>query len=379
MSDEKIDLGVIGLFALVGLPYTLKFIWAPIFDRFVPPFLGRRRGWLLISQILLAFTIAAMAFVQPKESLLLVAILCLLISFFSSSQDIVVDAYRREILEDNELGMGSTLYVYGYRVAMWISGALALIMADHMSWKVVYLIMAGAMGVGVLTTLMSSEPKMEGPPPHNLRETVLEPLREFFQRSHAWEILLFILLYKVGDTMAGSMATPFYLNIGFTKSDIGLIAKTYGLFSALAGGFVGGIVILRMGINRSLWIFGVLQAVSTAGFAFLATVGASRLILTGVIAFEDFSGALGTAAFAAYMAAQTNKRFTATQYALLTSLMGVPRTLISAPTGFLADYMGWVSFFLFAAVIALPGMILLLRVAPWNGVDRSRVQSSSAV
>lgn len=369
MTEQGVDLKVIGLFALVGLPYTLKFLWSPVFDRFVPPFLGRRRGWLLICQLALAASIAAMALVQPKDSPALVAALCLLISFFSASQDIVVDAYRRETLTDNELGMGSTLYVYGYRVAMWVSGALALILADHISWHSVYLIMTGAVSVGIITTLCSKEPEMVGAPPKNFGESVIEPLLDFFRRTRAFEILLFILLYKVGDTMAGSMATPFYIKIGFTKTEIGTIAKTFGFFSAIAGGFAGGLIVYRMGINRSLWIFGVLQALSTACFAYLATMGPDRLILTGVIAFEDFSGALGTTAFVAYMAAQTNRRFTATQYALLSSLMGVPRIFLAAPTGYLVEGLGWINFFLFSAMIAIPGMLLLFRVAPWNSKE----------
>ncbi len=366
MTAEGIDLKIIGLFALVGIPYTLKFVWAPVFDRFVPPFLGRRRGWLLISQVLLAVTIGFLALLHPSATPGLVAGICVLISFLSASQDILVDAYRREALEDNELGIGATFYVYGYRVAMWISGALAFILADHIAWRGVYLLMAAIMALCIFVTLFSPEPKMEGEPPRNFQETVLDPLLEFFNRRNAWEILLFILLYKVGDTMAGSMATPFYLKIGFTNTEIGTIAKTFGFFSSLAGGFVGGVMILRVGINRALWVFGIMQMLSTSCFAYLATVGPDRLVLTGVIAFEDFSTGLATAAFVAFMAAQTNKRFTATQYALLTSLMGIPRVILSAPTGYLAEHFGWVHFFMFTAIMHIPGLLLLFRVAPWK-------------
>jgi MFS transporter, PAT family, beta-lactamase induction signal transducer AmpG len=371
MTDEQVDLKVIGLFAMVGLPYTLKFVWAPVFDRFTLPFLGRRRGWLLISQILLALSIVAMAFSNPQASPWWLAFLALLVSFFSASQDIVVDAYRRETLADEELGLGSTLYMYGYRVAMWVSGALALILADHMPWKLVYLMMAGAIGIAAITTIIADEPRIESPPPRSLKESVIGPLADFFARTGAWEILLFIILYKLGDTMAGAMATPFYLQLGFTKTDIGTIAKTFGLFSALAGGFVGGLLIIKLSISRSLFFFGILQALSTFGFSILAAIGMDRLALTAVIVFEDFTAGMGSAAFMAFMAMQTNKRFTATQYALLTSLMGIPRIFIAAPTGYLVEGLGWRTYFIFCTLIAIPGLLLVFRIAPWKKSPQS--------
>lgn len=363
MAENQVDLKTIGLFALVGLPYTLKFVWAPLFDRFSLPFLGRRRGWLLLTQVLLALSIALMAGMQPASHLALVALLCLVISFFSASQDIVIDAYRRESLRDEQLGMGSTLYVYGYRVAMYVAGAGALYFAQFLSWRTSYLIMGAAMAVGILTTLFAEEPENRLPAPKNLKESVIEPFREFLTRPGALEILAFILLYKVGDTMAGAMTNPFYIQLGFTKAEIATVAKTFGLFSSLAGGFVGGLLLLRFGIVRCLWFFGILQAASTACFAALHSIGHSIPGLTWVITFEDFSGGMGTAAYAAFMAAQTNKRFTATQYALLTSLMGIPRVILASPTGWLAEQMGWSLFFLFCAAIAAPGLLLLLRVA----------------
>jgi MFS transporter, PAT family, beta-lactamase induction signal transducer AmpG len=362
MKDEGLDLKVIGLFALVGLPYTLKFLWSPLFDRFTPPFLGRRRGWLLISQLALCGAIAAMALVRPSEGLVLVAGLSLLVSFLSATQDIVVDAFRRESLQDDELGLGSTFYIYGYRIAMWVTGALALILADHLPWKIVYIILAGGMSLGILATLWAEEPKSYGPPPKTLGESVLGPMKEFFARPGCFEILAFILLYKVGDTMAGQMATPLYMDLGFTKTEIGTIAKTFGLFSTLVGGFLGGALILNFGIHRCLIGFGILQALSTAGFAVLTQVGNSQLALSFVIAFEDLSGGMGTAAFVAFMASQTNRRFTATQYALLTSLMGVPRVILASPTGYIVEKVGYAPFFVFCTLIALPGILLLLRL-----------------
>lgn len=366
MTEEGVDLKTIGLFALVGLPYSLKFLWAPLFDRYTLPFLGRRRGWLLVNQLALAGAIGAMALTQPKDQLWWVAALCLVVSFFSASQDIVVDAFRRESLRDEQLGMGSTLYIYGYRVAMYVAGAGALYFAQFLSWKTAYLIMAAGISIGVITTFFADEPKNELPAPKSLKEAVVDPFREFLGRTGAFEILLFILLYKIGDTMAGAMANPFYVQLGYSKVEIATIAKTFGLFSALGGGFVAGLVLIKVGIVKGLWIFGALQALSTAGFAVLANLGYSIPGLTWVIAFEDFTGAMGTAAYAAYLASQTDKRFTATQYALLTSLMALPRTFLAAPTGWMAETMGWSTFFVFCTVAAVPGMLLLLRVAPWS-------------
>ncbi|OIQ17581.1 MAG: AmpG family muropeptide MFS transporter [Bacteriovorax sp. MedPE-SWde] len=364
LKDENVDLTQIGLITLVQLPYTWKFIWAPIFDRFQTPILGRRKGWLLISQILLMVTIALLGTTYPEKALMPTVIISILIAFFSSSQDIVIDAHRREYLDDEELGLGSSMYIYGYRIAMLISGGGALILSDHMPWKYVFIILSLFMIPGIITTFWTPEPKVTTPPPRTLRETVIDPFKEFLERSGALHILAFILLYKVGDTMASAMTTPFYLDIGFTKTQIGAITKLWGLAATLIGAFLGGSVIYKLGIKKSLWIFGVLQAVSTAGFAVLASFGNSLHLLTGVIAFENISGGMGTAAYAAYMASQTNKKFTATQYALLSSLMGIPRSLLSAPTGYMAKELGWMPFFIFCTLIAIPGMLLLFKVAP---------------
>jgi PAT family beta-lactamase induction signal transducer AmpG len=366
MKDAGVDLSVIGMMALVGLPYTLKFLWAPFLDRFTLPFLGRRRGWMLVAQVALIVSIASLGQSDPVQSPWLLAFVAFLVTFFSASQDIVVDAYRREDLPDEELGLGSSLYINGYRVGMLLASGGGLIMADHMDFSMVYLILAGCMLPGILTTLLTPEPATPAGTPRTMREAVIDPLVEYFSRRDAVLILVFILLYKVGDTMASAMTTPFYLDIGFSKSEIGAVVKLFGFWATIAGGLAGGIMMLRLGINRSLWIFGFLQAASTAGFALLAQVGYSVPLLSGVIAFENLSSGMGTAAYAAFMASITNKKFTATQYALLTSLMGVPRVLASAPTGFLAKNVGWETFFIFCALIAIPGMLLLLKFAPWN-------------
>jgi PAT family beta-lactamase induction signal transducer AmpG len=363
MKEEGVDLSVIGLFSLVGLPYTLKFFWSPVLDRFSLPLFGRRRGWLLVFQVLLIFAIAALGLSSPAQNPWLVAGAAFLVTFFSASQDIVVDAYRREDLRDNELGLGSSLYVNGYRVGMLLAGSGGLILADHFSFQQVYLMMAASLLIGVVTTLLCREPEVAEGTPKTFREAVVQPFIEYFSRDGALLILLFILFYKIGDQMASTMTTPFYLDIGFTKTQIGAVAKLFGFWATIGGGLLGGILLLRLGIIRSLWIFGILQAVSTAGFSILAMIGPSLPGLAGVIAFENLAGGMGTAAYVAYMASITNKKFTATQYALLSSLMGVPRVLASAPTGFMAQAMGWAWFFIACTLVAVPGLVLLRWVA----------------
>jgi PAT family beta-lactamase induction signal transducer AmpG len=366
MKDEGVDLTMIGLMALVGIPYTLKFLWAPFFDRFTISSLGRRRGWLLIAQIALAFSIAGLGFTDPGQNPVLMVCAALLVTFFSASQDIVVDAYRREDLSDAELGLGSSLYINGYRVGMLLASGGGLILADLLPFTMVYGIMAACLLPGIITTMLTPEPLISEGKPKTMKEAVIEPLVEYFSRENAILVLAFILLYKLGDTMASAITTPFYLDIGFSKTEIGAVVKLFGFWATLAGSLIGGVLMLRMGINRSLWIFGFLQAISTAGFALLAHIGYNLPVLSGVIAFENLTAGMGTAAYAAFMGSITNKRFTATQYALLSSLMGVPRVLASAPTGFMAKYMGWESFFVFCVLIAAPGMLLLLKFAPWH-------------
>ena len=364
MRREGVDLSVIGLFSLVGIPYTLKFLWSPVLDRFSPPMFGRRRGWLLLFQVLLMAAIIGLGLTSPRQAPWLVAAVAFLVTFFSASQDIVVDAYRREDLSDNELGLGSSLYVNGYRVGMLLAGSGGLILADHIPFRLVYLIMAASLLVGILTTLFCREPEVAEGTPTTFREAVVQPFAEYLQRDGALVILLFVLLYKIGDQMATTMTTPFYLDLGFTMTEIGAVAKLFGFWATVSGGLLGGVLLLRLGINRSLWIFGILQAVSTAGFSLLALVGNSLPGLAGAIAFENLTGGMGTAAYVAYMAALTNRKFTATQYALLSSLMGIPRVLASAPTGYFAQWLGWVPFFLLCSLVALPGLYLLRWVLP---------------
>ena len=366
MKDAQVDLTTIGIFSIVGLPYTLKFLWSPVMDRYVPLGLGRRRSWMLITQAALVGAIAALGLTQPSQAPWTVAAVAVLVTFCSASQDIVLDAYRRELLPDNELGLGSSLYINGYRLAMLVAGAGALLLADQMPWRYVYYTMAAVMALGLVITLCAPESAGDVRAPASLRQAVIEPFLDYFRREDPWMILAFILLYKIGDTMASAMTTPFILELGFSKTEYAAIGKSFGLFATLTGGFVGGAILFRLGIFRSLWIFGVMQAVSTLGFALLTHTGTSLSALATVVAFENLTSGMGTSAYAAYMASLTNRRFTATQYALLTSLMGLPRVLASAPTGYMAQAIGWQGFFVLCALVALPGILLLLRVAPWH-------------
>lgn len=365
LQQSGVELAAIGLVALIGLPYTLKFLWSPLFDRYELPFLGRRRGWLLVAQAAVAAALALLALGDPLVSPTLVGVAALAVAFASASQDIVVDAHRRETLAEHELGMGSSLYVYGYRTAMLVGSGGGLLLADAVGFRTTYLVMAAGMIAGMTATLLAPEAPAVEDRPATLREAVVEPLRDYFGRPHAIAILAFVLLYKLGDTMAAAMTTPFYLDLGFTLTEVGSIVKLFGYWATLGGLFVGGAILFRLGILPSLWIFGILQAVSTAGFALLATIGPDLRGLTAVVTFENLTAGMGTAAYAAFMASLTNRRFTATQYALLSSLMGVPRVLFAAPTGWMAERLGWIEFFLVCTAVAAPGLVLLTRFRVW--------------
>ncbi|MDF0605236.1 AmpG family muropeptide MFS transporter [Neisseriaceae bacterium TC5R-5] len=376
LRSEGINLKTIGLFALIGLPYTWKFLWSPLLDRFALPRLGRRRGWMLLSQLALIVGIAAFGLLQPKIGMSNILMLASAVAFFSASQDIVLDAYRREILSEQELGLGNSVHVNAYRLAGLIPGSLALILADHLPWSSVFLITALFMLPGLLMTLVVSEPKLITQAPKTLRQAVVEPFHEFIHRrgwQHAAWILGFIFLYKLGDSMATALATPFYLDLGYSKSQIGLVAKNAGLWPAVIGGLLGGIWMMKLGINRALWLFGVVQVLSILGFVWLAsfghfdTVSSVELAKLGlVIGFEALGVGLGTAAFVAFIARCTHPAYTATQFALFTSLAVVPRTLVNASTGFMVEAVGWGPFFMLCTILALPGMLFLFKVAPWK-------------
>lgn len=373
MSDSQVDLRTIGLFALVGFPYIWKFLWAPLTDRYnLIPRLGRRRSWMLLSQLGLIATIAALGFTRPEIHPWRTALFAVFVAFFSATQDIVLDAWRRESLTDNELGLGSSTFVTGYLVGMrLVSGALALYLADHMPWNTVYLIMASLVGLGLITTLIAKEPLIETSPPRTLRESVMEPFLDFFRKDRALLLLVFILLYKLGDNMASTMTMPLYLEMGFSKTDVAAVTKIFGWIATVAGGVFGGVLILRLRIMPALFWFGILQALSTLAFAALVMAGKNQLWLMGVIAFENISAGMGTSAYVAFMASLTNKKFTATQYALLTSFMAIPAKFVGATTGFMVESMGWAPFFVLCAVIALPGLLLLRPISKLHATQHS--------
>jgi PAT family beta-lactamase induction signal transducer AmpG len=379
MMEAGIDLTWIGMITLVQIPYTWKFLWAPFLDRFTPSFLGRRRGWLFTAQIALMASIAGLGYSDPVKNPWMMILAAVLVAFFSATQDIVIDAYRREDLPDEELGLGSSMYIYGYRLGMLLASGGGMVLADHLSFPRVYLIMSLCLLPGVVTTLLTPEPRVDVELPGSMKEAMVNPLIDYFKRSGALWILVFILLYKIGDTMASAITTPFYLEIGFSKTEIGAVVKLFGTAATMTGALCGGLLLLKLGINRGLWIFGILQALSTACFAILARIGYNISMLAGVIAFENLSSGMGTAAFVAFMASITNKKFTATQYALLTSFMGLPRALASSVTGLMAKNIGWEGFFIGCTLIAIPGILLLLKFAPWNSPLPGEAGASQAL
>jgi PAT family beta-lactamase induction signal transducer AmpG len=368
MTVEKVDLTAIGLFSLVGVPYSLKFLWSPLLDWFTLPFLGRRRGWLIVIQIGLLIAIAAMSLQQPKQALQFLAINAVVIAFLSATQDIAADAYRTDILEPLEMGAGAAVFVLGYRVALLLTGSLALILADRIAWSSVYLFMSVGMGLGIIATLFAPEPK-EINPPTSLTEAVILPFGEFIQRQglvQAILTLLFIVLYKLGDSFVNNMSTPFLLQTGFTQTDIGAIQGGMGLIATIVGTLAGGAFLSKIGLNRSLWVFGALQAVSNLAYLILAQVGKNYQFLLLTINIENFCAGLGTAAFVAFLMSMCNQRYSATQYALLSSFMAVSRDILVAPAGSLAKSTGWPLFFVISIFAAVPGLLLLPLFAPWN-------------
>ena len=379
LKSEGVDLKAIGLFALVGIPYTWKFLWSPAMDRFQLPFLGRRRGWMIATQIAVMLAVMLMGQFNPSTEIWTVVFLAAIVAFFSASQDIVIDAHRREWLTEEQMGSGTALFVNAYKLSTLVPGSLSLILSDIITWDWVFFITGLFMLPGMLTTLMVSEPRMYGPAPKTLREAVVEPFNEFVNRRgwrHALLILAFIFLYKLGDSMATALATPFYLELGFTRTEIGLVAKNAGLWASILGGILGAYWMLKTGVNRGLWIFGVFQALATLGFVILAQTGADLWVLTWVIGFEAITVGLGTAAFTAYIALETNPRFTATQFALFTSLSAVPRTFINALTGYIVEVTGWTNFFILCFALAIPGLLLLPKIAPWNKEKKSEFQAT---
>lgn len=441
MTEAKVDLGVIGWFSLVALPYSLKFLWSPVLDRFTPPFLGRRKGWLLLTQVGLLIAITAIAFQRPTQDPQVLTVLAgtaLIVTFLSASQDIVGDAYRTDVLQPYEREFGASVWVLGYRMALLVTSFLALVLAEYLPWQTVYLIMAGLMGIGIITTLWAKEPEYSehihsAPPtpkdilflalgiglvgglfwglatkviaaeslpwiiggllvlwisssllfgkrrrsratsediPQTLQDAVYLPFQEFFNRRGAVMgaiVLAFILLYKLGDALVGNMANPFLIATGFSKAEIGAIQGGMGFIATTVGVFAGGLIMTKIGMYRSLWVFGALQLLSNFGYYLLATSGKNSSLLVIAINIENFCAGLVTVVTVAYLMSLCDRRFTTTQFALFSSLTALSRDILAGPAGDLAKSTGWSSFFLLTMVFAIPGLLLLPIVAPWNG------------
>jgi MFS transporter, PAT family, beta-lactamase induction signal transducer AmpG len=371
LTREGVGLGAIAAFSLVALPYSLKPLWSPFIDRFVPPFLGRRRGWLLITQIALLLGILAMATQQPSQGIQILALIATGVAFFSASQDIVADAYRIDVLEEEERGAGVSLFLLGYRLALLIAGALTFYLVGILkSWQGVYVVMALLMVIGIVTSIVAPEPKLRVRPPQSLYDAVTLPFIDFFQRNGVLKaalILAFIVIYKLGDSLLRNVATPFLLakGLNFTEADLAF-PTGLSIVAVIVGTLAGGAVMTKIGVNRALWIFAILQAVGNLTYFALAVVGKNYPLMVAALNIENFCGGLESAAFVAFMMGLCNQGFSATQYALLTSLQAFSRDILTAPAGVWAEATGWPTFFFITAIAALPGVILLPFFAPWN-------------
>ncbi|MEW5862881.1 MAG: MFS transporter [Pseudomonadota bacterium] len=361
LAAEGVDIVAIGWFALVGQPYTYKFLWSPLMDRYTPPFLGRRRGWLLLTQLALAGAIAFMGTLSPRDSIWLLGATALAVAFLSASQDIVFDALRADSLAPEERGAGAAVSVFGYRIAMLVSGAGALILTDQwLGWEATYWLMAALMAVGMIATWRVVEPEPSGAPPRTLADAVAKPFAEFFSRRGAVALLALVVLYKLGDAFAGNLTTAFLLRgPGFSLTEVGAVNKGLGLAATIAGALAGGALMAGLRLYRALLLFGVLQAVTNLGFMLLAGAGRDYGLMVAVVGLENLAGGMGTAAYVALLMALCDRRFSATQYALLSALSAVGRVYVGPAAGYLVDALDWEGFFLFTFAIALPGLALL--------------------
>lgn len=359
MKNEGVNLKTIGIFSLVALPYTFKVLWAPLMDRYTLPFLGRRRGWMLLTQVLLMGAIAAMGLVNPKDAPIAMACMTVVVTFLSASQDIVADAWRTDILTLEERGLGNSMYVTGYRLGMLVAGGLAFILSDHLGWSRTYHVMGLLMGVGVVATLLAPEPQSVKPP-RNLADAVVRPFVDYFRREYALGVLAFLVLYKLGDAIAASMVTPFYIELGFSNTEIGALSKSLGMLATIGGGLLGGVLMVKLSMRRALFIFGAAQGLTNLAFMALALVGKNDLMLAGTIAVDNVCTGLGVTAFAAFLMSLCHKSFSATQYALLSALGTIANRLIGSVSGYLATWMGWPTFFAFTAAAAIPALVLLM-------------------
>lgn len=376
LRTEGFALTQIGYLSSLRVPYSWKFLWAPLVDRFDLPGLGRLRGWIILTQLLLWLAICAFGLTSTPPKLSAVAALTFLVAAFGATQDIALDAYRREVLPDEELALGNSIWVNTYRAAGFIPGGFALYLADHVAWHWVHAAVGSCMAVGIVATFFAPRLEPQSAAPRSIKDAVVGPFVEFFTRKDlrtALQLLLFLLLYKFGDNLATALLQPFYIDMGFTLTEIAAVVKPVSFVSMLLGGLLGGVVMLRLGINRALWVFGAVQMLSILGFALLALVGRNVMALVGAVVFEYLGVGLGTAAFVAFIARATNKRFSATQYALFSSFIALPGVVAGPFAGEMITALGYPSFFFACTAIALPGLLMLPLVAPLGSLEaRSR-------
>ena len=380
LRSEGVSLKEIGLFALIGFPYVWKFLWSPLMDRYSLPVLGRRRSWMLFTQILLLISIAIFGFIDPTINIWAIAYLAAAVALFSASQDIVLDAYRRELLPDHELGLGNAIHIQAYRFAGLVPGSLGFILADHLTWQWVFIIVASFMLIGIILTLVIKEASSTTEAPKSLEQAVKLPFQDFINRNGiitAIQIVAFLFLYKLGDNLATALQTPLFVDLGFTNTEIGIYAKTSSMIAMLIGISLGGLIMIKLTINRALWIFGFVQIASILGFAALAHIGHNTLALTLAMGFEYLGVGLGAAGITAFIARNTTPAYAATQIALFTAIAALPRTVANASTGYIVEQIGWTNFFYFCTVSAIPGMIMLMYIAPWHKADSDIVANNN--
>ncbi len=369
-SDYGLKLSTIGIFSLLSLPYTLKFLWAPLLDRFALPFLGKRRSWMFLCQFFLILCIALIGLFNPQKELWFIVVLTLVLTTLSATQDIVIDAYRRELLNDDELGAGNAWFINAYRFSSLIPGSLALILADMIAWKYVFPIVALFMLIGLITTLFIQELSQNKPMKGHFIHTIIDPLTDFITHNglkNALLFALFLVLYKLGDSMATALSTPFYLHLGFSKTVLGSVVKVAALWSSIAGAFIAGFIMRKISLNKSLWVFGVFQMVTILGFAWLSDLNQpSTIDLFIIVSLEYLGVGMGTVAVVSYMFKVSSKKFAASQIALFTAIASIPRTFLNATTGYIIESVGYTEFFLICTACAIPGMLLLFILAPYK-------------
>jgi PAT family beta-lactamase induction signal transducer AmpG len=386
LAREGVDIKLIGLFTLAQAPWSFKFLWSPLMDRYALPFgdlgrkLGRKLCWTLAMQVgLLALTLWLAGLATHPEAIWVIASLTFAIAFASASQDIAIDAYAVEVLEPNEQGVAVGARTALYRAAMFVAGGVAITLAGLWSWPVMFAVIALLYAPMMLITLLSPRPATDTlHTPQSLREAVWEPFLGFLAKRRALELLAFVCLYKLADNLAGSLVRPFLVQVGFNDFDVGIATATIGLVTTLTGTFLGGMLTTAMGLGHALWVFGALQILSNLGYVWIAVAGVDRVVMYGAMGFESLTTGMGTGAFGVLLLRMTQKQFSATQYALFSSLFALPRIVAGPVTGVMVDAMGWLDFFLFTIAVGIPGLLMLQRFSPF-GVREPQIDALADV